>query len=451
MIFKNLYLNIIIRIVLIISSCFLLVIANDKYSDIVINLNIIVFVILQVVLLIRKLNYVNRNLIAFFDSLKYDDSAVIINEEFYNQDFLRLSKRFQKVNRQILQLKEKNIQQDVYFKTVTEHASVGLFGFDENGKVKLCNKAFKNLFSIDTISNVNQLSRIDSDFENELIHIKPSEQKLIKLSISNKIVQLFIRATEFKTKTEKIKLISVQDIKNELDEKELESWQKLTQILRHEIMNSIGPISSTIETLNEIITNPDNNKPRKTNDMNDEIIEDIASGLRIVQQRNLGIQNFIDKFRSISKIQTPQLTQVNIKELLQNIEKLWLTKFEKNNIQFQIEIDDNAETILADKNLIEQVLINLIKNATEALGENENPRIKVTAHCNSDNKQEIKVINNGPGIEKDHLEKIFFPFFTTKTDGSGIGLSLSQQIMRMHGGNISVQSNQNETVFTLHF
>jgi nitrogen fixation/metabolism regulation signal transduction histidine kinase len=397
------------------------------------------------------MNYTNRNLISFFDSLKYDDSAVIINEEFNNQDFLRLSKRFQKVNRQILQLKAENIQQDVYFKTVTEHASVGLFGFDENGKVKLCNKAFKNLFHIDTISNINQLNKIDSDFENLFIHIKPSEQKLIKLNINNKIVQLSIRATQFKTKKEKIKLISVQDIKNELDEKELESWQKLTQILRHEIMNSIGPISSTIETLNEIITNPENNEPRKTKDLNDEIIQDLASGLRIVQERNRGIQNFIDKYRSISKIPKPHITQVNIKELLQNIEKLWLTKFEENNIQFKIEIEDTAEIILADKNLVEQVLINLIKNAIEALNEHTNPQIKVVVHFNSNNKQEIKVINNGPYIEKEILDKIFFPFFTTKTEGSGIGLSLSQQIMRTHGGNISVQSNESETVFTLQF
>lgn len=451
MIFKNLYVNIILRIALIIAFCFLLVFAHNKYNDIVININIIAFIILQIVFFIRKLNYINRSLISFFDSLKYDDSSVIINEEFYNQDFLRLSKRFQRVNRQILKLKEQNIEQDLYFKTVTEHASVALFGFNDEGKVKLCNKAFKELLHIENISNVNQLKQIDSNIENQLMDIKTSEQRLVKINIHNKIVQLSIRATEFKTKNEKIKLLSLQDIKNELDEKELESWQKMTQILRHEIMNSLGPISSTIDTLNEIITNQENNKIYKIDKLNDEIIKDIASGLKIVQERNQGIQSFIDKFRSISRIPKPNFTNTDLKELITNIEKLWAKKCKESNIIFQAKIDSNIKPILADKEQLDQVLINLIKNAIEALNKTKNPQITIEVVDDFANKSSIKVINNGPCIENETLEKIFFPFFTTKPEGSGIGLSLSQQIMRLHGGNISVQSNEKETTFTLQY
>ena len=451
MIFKNLYFNIIFRTALIIGSCFLLVLAHNKYNDIIIDANLVAFIIIQVALFIRKMNYTNRNLIAFFDSLKYDDSAVVINEDFYNQDFLRLSKRFQKVNIQILKLKEQNIQQDIYFKTVTEHASVGLFGFNQSGKVKLCNKAFKELLSIENISNVNQLKKINIDLEDLLLKIKPSEQQLFKINVNNKIVQLSIRATEFKTKEEKIKLLSLQDIKTELDEKELESWQKMTQILRHEIMNSLGPISSTIDTLNEIITNPESKEAIGIDKLNDEVIKDIASGLKIVQERNYGIQNFIDKFRSISKMPKPNLTNIDIKDLIVDIEKLWAKKFKQNNITFKTNIDADIKTILADKAQLEQVLINLLKNAIEALSETENPQISIKVLYNLSNKCAIQVINNGPRIENEILDTIFFPFFTTKQDGSGIGLSLSQQIMRLHGGIISVQSNESETIFNLQF
>ena len=450
MIFKNLYLNIIIRISLIIGSCFLFVFAFHKYHDIIININIIALLILQVVFFIRRLNYMNRSLISFFDSIKYDESSVLISEEFHNQDFLRLSKRFQNVNRQILKLKEQNIQQDLYFKTVTEHATVGLLSFNESGIVKLCNKGFKELLNLDSVTNISQLNYLNQEFENILISLKPSEQKLIKINVNNNIIQLVIRATEFKSKTEKLKLISMQDIKNELDEKELESWQKMTQILRHEIMNSIGPISSTIDTLNEIITDPENNQALDLKDLNNEIIGDIVSGLKIVQERNQGIQNFIDNFRSISKLPKPEFRNVNIKDLYADIELLWKKELENKGIVLSILIENNSDQIYADKTQIEQVLINLIKNSVEALSDINDPKIILKAFRNSQNKLTMQLNDNGIGIPKDIIDEIFFPFFTTKPNGSGIGLSLSQQIIRQHGGNIIVISEDKKgTEFTI--
>jgi len=450
MIFKNLYYNIILRILLISGSCLLLPILNSKYHDIVININIVVFIIIQIILLIRRLNFTNRDLISFLDSIKYDDSSIILSNEFQNQDYYRLSRRLQNVNKQILKLKEQNIQKDQYFKTVSEHATVGLLSFDEKGSVKLCNKAFKTLFNIDSIVNISDLNNYNSQFENILQTIKPSEQKLIKIQISNRIYQLTIHATQFKSKSEKLKLISIQDIKNELDEKELESWQKLVQILRHEIMNSIGPISSTIDTLNEIITNPENNKPRNLSELNDEIINDIASGLKIIKDRNLGIQDFIDKFRSLSRIPKPEFTDVNIETLFTNLELLWDKDLKKKNITLNSSIKDNIETIYADKNQLEQVIINLIKNATEAIESKPNGCIELKAFNSTNQKNSIQISDNGKGINKNDIDNIFLPFYTTKTNGSGIGLSLAKQIIRLHGGTINLDLSENgKTSFTI--
>jgi len=455
MIFKNLYFNIIIRTLLLAGSCLLLPIVNNKYHDIIININIVIFVVLQIILLIRRLNFVNRDLISFFDSLKYDDSSVILSNEFQNQDYFRLSKRLQKVNKQILKLKEQNIQQDIYFKTVTEHATVGLLGFDENGQIKLCNKAFKELLNFKNVTKISKLNILHSDFESLLMNIAPSDQKLLKIDYNNKETQLVIRSTNFKSKNQNLKLISIQDIKNELDQKELESWQKLVQILRHEIMNSIGPISSTIDTLNELMTDSKNNKTVKIEQLNNEILEDVSSGLKIIKERNIGLQHFVDNFKSISKLPDPNFEKVKIETMFNAIKSFWKNEFASKKIDFQISINNNIDWIIIDKNQIEQVLINLIKNSLEA----ESSMVKISAFKNDEDKVLITVSDNGKGISQEIIDEIFMPFYTTKEQGSGIGLSLARQIMRLHNGNISVVSTQKnlsnnkqgETTFTLTF
>lgn len=452
MIFKNLYINILIRVLLIVATPILFVFANEKYNDIVININIAALLIIQVILLIRRLNYLNRDLIAFFDSLKYDDSSILLTNEFQNINYLQLSRRLQMVNKQILTLKEKSIKQDHYFKVITEIANVGLLSFNESGTVKLANKALKELLKIQGIANISELNAFHSDFSNIIQTLQSSEQKLLKVKIlennSLKILNLLVKLAEFKTNEEKLKIVSIQDIKNELDEKELESWQKLIRILRHEIMNSIGPISSTIDTLNEIITNPENKKTLDIQELNNDIISDIDSGLKIIKERNIGLQHFVDSFKSISRLPEPKFEKIKIESLFANIALFWKKEFEIKNIEFQSHIEPNLEFILADKNQIEQLIINLIKNSVEA----NSSQISISAFEEIHDKISIKLTDNGKGIQPEMIDEIFMPFFTTKEQGSGIGLSLARQIMRLHGGSISVQSNPIiETTFLLMF
>lgn len=446
MIFRNLYYNIILRIVLLVASCFLLPIAHNKYHDIVIDVNIVVAIIIQVVLLIRRLNYVNRDLISFFDSIKYDESSIILSNKEQSQDYFRLSKRLQRVNQQIINLKEKNVQQDFYYKTIIEHATVGLLVFYNTGKIKLCNKAFKALLHIENPTHISDLNKLHGDFEDTLQNITTQEQKLIKARVNNNLTQLVIRATELKTKEDKLKLVSVQDIKNELDKKELDAWQKMVRILRHEIMNSISPISSTIDTLNDIIINPENNKTHEIESLNQEIIEDIAAGLKIVQERNKGIQKFIDQFRTISKLPEPIFEKTDISSLLDDVQAFWKKDLESKGIELKIYSRSNISMVI-DKNQIEQILINLIKNSVEAGA----TKIILSAEENEEEKHQILIMDNGQGITNEILENIFVPFFTTKEQGSGIGLSLARQIMRLHGGNISVQATSEKTTFILEF
>jgi nitrogen fixation/metabolism regulation signal transduction histidine kinase len=394
----------------------------------------------------------NRDLIAFFDSLKYDDSTILLTNEFQNINYLRLSRRLQVVNKQILSLKEKNVKQDQYFKTITELSNVGLLSFNEKGSVKLANKALNELLGIKGFVNIKELNFLHPDFSDILRNLQASEQKLIKINLKEKnndrLLNLLVRSADFKTNDENLKIVSIHDIKNELDEKELESWQKLIRILRHEIMNSIGPISSTIDTLNEIITHPKNNQTLDINELNNEIISDIASGLKIVKERNIGLQNFVDSFRSISKLPKPKFEKIKIESLFKDIKLFWEKEFEKNSITFESFIDYNTDSLVADKNQMEQVIINLIKNSLEA----NSSKISISAFEESYGKVSIKITDQGKGIQAEMIDDIFMPFFTTKEQGSGIGLSLARQIMRLHGGNISVQSDPNITTsFILSF
>ena len=439
MIFKKLYFNIIIRVIAILACCFLLPFANAKYADWLINTNIFAFIIIQTLFLIRRLNFVNRDLLYFFDSIKYDDSSIIINNKSLDEDYNNLTKQLQKVNKQILKLKEQNLQQDYYLKIVTEHASVGLLIYNKQGKIILCNKAFKHLLNIDSLSNISDLNVLNDDFEKILNEIKPSEKKLIQLVSNNKILKIIIYATSLKINNQQLKLISIQDIKNELDEKELESWQRLVKILRHEIMNSIGPISSTIETLNEIIINPENNSVRTLKQIDNEMLSDIAYGLQIIKERNLGIQTFIDQFRSLSQIPNPNISSFNIQETIQNIKSLWSNELTNKSICFRYNVSDDAKIILGDKHLLQQVIINLLKNSIEAICHKQGV-ISIHVFLDQNKKINIVITDNGRGINKEELDKIFLPFYTTKNDGSGIGLSLVKQIIRLHGGNIEVKS-----------
>ena len=235
----------------------------------------------------------------------------------------------------------------------------------------------------------------------------------------------------------------MQNIETELEEKEMEAWQRLIRVLTHEIMNSITPISSLAGTVTTILSN--NNK------FDEEVVEDIKEAISTIKKRSEGLIHFVDNYRTLTKVPKPDFKIFQVKELFRNIEKLMLQQFSEKGIKFLRKVDPETLEVTADSEQIEQVIINLMINSIYALEGNENPCITLLANLDEKGKVLIKVIDNGPGIPEEAVEKIFIPFFSTKKSGSGVGLSLSRQIMRSHGGNIRVNSKPGETVFTLRF
>ncbi len=271
---------------------------------------------------------------------------------------------------------------------------------------------------------------------------------LVKIQEEDDILQLAISGTEFKILNKSIILVTIKNIQSVLEDQETESWQKLIRVLTHEIMNSITPISSITATLDLMLKDAQN----KDVPPDKESIEEVQMAIKTINKRSNGLLHFVDTYRNLTKIPKPNFRIAKVKEVLDDIKLLFQEEIKANNVDYVVSIEPESIEFHADTKLIEQVLINLIKNAIHALENSEIPMIHVKTYYNKRGRVTIQVIDNGQGILKEVLDKIFIPFFTTKPKGSGIGLSLSKQIMRLHGGSITAHSEvEKGTTFTLTF
>jgi len=449
MLLKKFYINIWIRVVGIVATSLLLAACFIWMRDYLIITNVLAMLIIQVILLVRNLNRLNKDLESFFEAIKSNDSSIVFSHRKKNTPFKGLYQQLENINRNIQQIKIENQNQNQYFKALVEHVGVGLIAFNSEGKVTLFNRAASELLRKAYLFRISELETVQPGLCNLLEELQPSDQRLVSLYRQQELLQLSFKSTWIKIMDERIKLVSLQNIRNELDEKELESWQKLIRVLTHELMNSAGPMSSTIATLNEFITNS-NRKPKKVNELTNEMVEDIATGLHILEERSIGMVEFVTKFRNLTLLPKPTFSTFSITKLLANIRVLMNEKINNRGIDVEIKVPYENMQITADRSMVEQILINLISNAIYALEGIETPRIWLIAKVDENDKPLLIVADNGKGIPEEIRDKIFIPFFSTRKDGSGIGLSLSRQMMRLHGGTLTMTSTPGEmTVFTL--
>jgi signal transduction histidine kinase len=270
------------------------------------------------------------------------------------------------------------------------------------------------------------------------------------MKIGNHLQSILVKATELKFESNIIKLVSFQNITNELDKKELDSWQRLIRVLTHEIMNSISPITSLTGVISGYFKKKDNERPIPLENIDRQIVSKTLSGLNTIEETGKGLLDFVEKYRSLTSLPKPNLCRFTIESLFSKC-KLLMESIISENIKITASVNPEDIAIVADYAQIEQTLINLIKNAVEAINGKKNGTIHLNAF-NSDEGTFIQVEDDGSGIPGDIIEDIFVPFYTTKKNGSGIGLSLSKQIMQNHYGTISVNSSPDKgSVFTLKF
>jgi signal transduction histidine kinase len=290
------------------------------------------------------------------------------------------------------------------------------------------------------------------EFIDALLDLKQGDKKLIKIDREDEAVYLSVSAQTFYLREDEYILVSIQNIQEELEEKEMEAWQNLIRVLTHEIMNSITPISSMSSTLLDTLVKDEKYESDIRDDIDPEELEEMADALKAIHRRSEGLMNFVSTYRNMTLIPKPKFKLLLVTDFLKRVEKLVHHKLSDNNISFRWSVEPKSLEITADPDLMEQVMINILLNAISAVTGRENPSILLSAIMGKDGKVIISVEDNGIGIVEEALEKIFIPFFTTKKQGSGIGLSLSRQILRLHNATIRAQSTPNEgSAFTLRF
>jgi len=337
-----------------------------------------------------------------------------------------------------------------FLQCVVDHVDTGLLSFDLNGNIKIYNRAAKRYFIVQQPSHVLSLKTQGDEMFTIINSIKPGQEILHKMKIDNILQSVLVKATQLKFENNVLKLVSFQDITNELDKKELDSWQKIIRVLTHEIMNSISPITSLTSVISGYFKNKENEDPVLPVAINQQIISKTLSGLDTIEETGKGLLDFVDKYRSLTSLPEPDISKFTIDSLFRRCILLMESSI-PDNIKIFASVYPEDISLEADYAQIEQVLINLIKNAGEALSVKTDGTIQLKAFY-ADDGTLIQVEDNGIGISSEIIEDIFVPFYTTKKHGSGIGLSLSKQIMQNHDGTISVNSAPNKgSRFTLKF
>ncbi|MBP6238201.1 MAG: GHKL domain-containing protein [Saprospiraceae bacterium] len=392
--------------------------------------------ILNVILaynLYRYTSTINKKLSRIFDSIQYQDFAITFRADNAKGDsFEELNNSLNAVVKSFNQVRAEREATLHFIQAIIQQINVGILSYNTDGKIELVNQAANKLLSIYKLSHISSIKNQHPEIYHLMTNLPSGESKLLKVNNS----ELSLSVKEIILRDRKIRLIALHNIRTELQARELEAWQNLTKVLRHEIMNTVTPIVSLSETMKDII---EIDLQTVIDPQQKSGVEDLKNAIHTVINRSKGIMNFVNAYREFTNIPVPNLSEVLVSTLFHNVQALYETRHSQS-IRFDI-IQDF--TILADPDQIEQVLINIIKNAIEATEKTQNSMISIKAFMDHQAKT-IEVCDNGEGVTPEDSEKIFVPFFTSKPSGTGIGLSLSRQIMQMHGGTLEYLPNKPE-------
>ena len=434
--FNRFRLFVLIRVIVLfltVAAFVYLIFFDRKYVTTVVTGFLIFFEVFE---LFNYIESTNKKLRRFFDAIKYNDfNMSFTHDNKLGRTFKELNMAFKDVIDAILAERKKREQFFQQLNVVVENIGTGIISIDDTGKVRLINRAALSLLGLENLRNVDDLNSKSPALAKVLENLNDSHRATYK---NHRGQELAITETRYKLGSDFFRLLAFQDIKAELQAKELEAWQNLTKVLRHEIMNSIAPISSLTSTLSEILAE-DVEKHNGSYTITDESLEDISEGLSTISGRSQGLIDFVNAYRDYTNLPTPEKHNISLNRLAQDAVNLLKKDFETAGVTLNFRVPKQDLRVDADPQLIQQVLINLIKNAREAVEAQENG--EVTVNITSKNQEIMaEVEDNGPGITFEAREKIFMPFFSTKKRGSGIGLSLSKQIMQLHEGDILLRT-----------
>ena len=404
------------------------------------NISLGIIWLIEIVYLIHLVRRTNRDLTLFLESIKFEDDTLVFKKGS-DDSFQKLYDEFNRIIGELSKIKAAKEVEHQYFLNTVTHVPSGLISFDETGHIEIFNTAAEELLNISWLRNIKDLNGLHPGLGDQILQIESGKYDVIKVKIRNELNALLVRVAEFKLEKNRIKLVSIQNIRPELEKEEIVAWQKLIRVLTHEIINSVSPISLLSASLI---------KDLEAKDINGTQVSTSLASLKAIQKRSDGLKRFVENYKSIAQVPEPKFSTFGIKELIEQVHILMKRDLEKFAIDFSFSVLPESLMLTADEKLLEQVLINLVKNAIQALEYQDNKSIEILAF-EINGAPCIQVKDTGPGIAESEIDNIFLPFYTTKPEGSGIGLNLSKQIMRAHKGKLTVESGVGNTVFSLVF
>ncbi len=450
MVSKNFYTQLIIRVVFIVLLALGFAFAILKVYYLGTSI-LFLLIVLQTIFLIKFVNHTNRKIAYFFESIKNEDFTLRFPEQANVKSLKELNQSLNMLNGMIQKIHLKNQAQEQYYLEIIRQADIGILTINNRGHILFANPKIEELFNYTPLNHIKQLAQVDEDLYTLFAELKPFERKLIKLTTERDKKQIAIKTTEMTLNKDAFLLVVAQDIHQELDENETDSWVRLIRVLTHEIMNSITPITSISDTILRYFKAEDGSLP--ANKFGEGQLQNTVKGLEVIKEQGINLMDFVQSYRSFLSVPKPDKTLVNAMNLLEKVKVLMGEELKSSDtVSFEIDVVPSDLELFIDEKQILQVLVNLSKNAFQALALHKQGNIQITAGMDAQGKKHIVVQDNGPGIAQELLDEIFVPFFTTKNTGTGIGLSLSKQIMHLHGGSLKVKSIQDEeTSFYLMF
>jgi len=405
-------------------------------------------IIYQLIDIFRFQKKAQDELNEFVESVHYRDFSRYFDVKHAPIELQPLRKGFNEINTTFKVISKEKETQYQYLQKILELVDTGILSYEEEtGLVVWMNESLKKMMQLPYLKTIHSLERRDEGLYREVLILKPGISKIASAHFERTSFKILLSATAFQTEGKIYKLVAFQNVSEALDETEAKAWQKLLSVMTHEIMNSVAPISSLADTLKHRLQ-------QSVTSLNDDSgsLDDLELGIDTIKRRSEGLLKFAETYRNLNKITTLNLKKVYVRELFGNLLQLMQPTLEQKDIELETILKDTELQLEVDVNLIEQVLINLVVNAIEAIKDNPAPKIVLSAYVASNYKSVIKIADNGNGMPPELLDKIFVPFFSTKKNGSGIGLSLCKQIMMLHRGDVQVQSVEGEgTAFLLQF
>ncbi len=409
-----------------------------------------IVLIVQVIELILYLNRLSREIARFIENLSHQDLSEKFEEKSMGRPFRDLYRSLNRIVAELEGIKLEKEAQYNYMQIILGHISTGIISVKDKDEVVLMNESARELLDLPERISWKGIASRNPELAGEINKIRGRGKRLVEVTVNGVLRHLSLNVSSVRILGSRYRIITLQDIRTEIEQKEIEAWHKLIQILRHEIRNSVTPIASMSETILMLVEDQ-LGRTKKPSELAERDMEDIHSSIRTVHDRSERLYRFVEKYRQLTRLPPPEKETLSVKDLFGTMLKFFGNEAGSGNIRLLADPVDEHLLLYADPSLTEHVLINLISNSIQALEDRQNGQIRLYAK-KTDHHILVSVEDNGPGIDPADLQDIFLPFYTTRKEGMGIGLSLSRQIMNLHGGVLTVDSRPGEkTVFSLVF